>query len=54
MLNAGAGAGTLTAALLDRGYRVTSVDMSEPFVARLREVTIERGGDGAPTWRGPT
>jgi SAM-dependent methyltransferase len=47
VLNAGAGAGTLTAALLDRGYRVTSVDMSEPFVERLREVTIERGGDGA-------
>lgn len=47
VLNAGAGAGTLTASLLDRGYRVTSVDMSEPFVERLREVTTERGGDAA-------
>ena len=36
VLNAGAGAGSLTASLLGRGYRVTSVDMSEPFLERLR------------------
>lgn len=43
VLNAGAGAGSLTASLIHRGYRVTSVDMSEPFVERLKEVTAGRG-----------
>ena len=43
VLNAGAGAGSLTASLLDRGYRVTSVDTSEPFLERLRAVTAEHG-----------
>jgi SAM-dependent methyltransferase len=43
VLNAGAGAGSLTASLIDRGYCVTSVDMSEPFVERLRDVTAGRG-----------
>jgi SAM-dependent methyltransferase len=47
VLNAGAGAGSLTASLLGRGYRVTSVDMSEPFLERLRAITAERGGDGS-------
>ena len=47
VLNAGAGAGSLTASLLDHGYRVTSVDTSEPFLERLRAVTAEHGGEGS-------
>jgi SAM-dependent methyltransferase len=47
VLNAGAGAGSLTASLLARGYRVTSVDMSEPFLERLRAVTARHGGEGS-------
>jgi SAM-dependent methyltransferase len=47
VLNAGAGAGSLTASLLGRGYRVTSVDMSEPFLERLRAITAEHGGAGS-------
>jgi SAM-dependent methyltransferase len=43
VLNAGAGAGSLTESLITRGYRVTSVDMSEQFVDRLRAVTAGRG-----------
>ena len=51
VLNAGAGAGSLTASLLERGYRVTSVDMSEPFLERLRAVTAEHGGpDSEVMW----
>jgi SAM-dependent methyltransferase len=51
VLNAGAGAGSLTASLLDRGYRVTSVDMSEAFVDALAGITAARGGaDSQALW----
>jgi SAM-dependent methyltransferase len=43
VLNAGAGAGSLTVSLIERGYHVTSVDMSEPFLERLRELSGGRG-----------
>jgi SAM-dependent methyltransferase len=43
VLNAGAGAGSLTASLLAHGYRVTSVDMSDPFLEQLRAITAAHG-----------
>jgi SAM-dependent methyltransferase len=45
VLNAGCGAGSFTLRLLDAGYRVTSVDASEPFVERVARLVRERGAD---------
>lgn len=43
VLNAGCGAGSFTLKLLDAGYRVTSVDASEPFVSHLAAELARRG-----------
>ena len=43
VLNAGCGAGSLTMKLIDRGFRVTSVDASEAFCAWVRRGLEERG-----------
>jgi len=43
VLNAGCGAGSFTLRLLDAGYDVTSVDASEAFVERVRQLVGDRG-----------
>ena len=43
VLNAGCGAGSFTLRLLDAGYEVTSVDASEAFVERVRQLVGDRG-----------
>jgi SAM-dependent methyltransferase len=43
VLNAGCGAGSFTLRLLDAGYEVTSVDASEAFVERVRQLVGARG-----------
>jgi SAM-dependent methyltransferase len=43
VLNAGCGAGSFTLRLLDAGYEVTSVDASEAFVQRVRQLVGDRG-----------
>jgi SAM-dependent methyltransferase len=52
VLNAGCGAGSLTLKLLERGYEVTSVDMSTLFVEHLKERLAERGFDPGRVERG--
>jgi SAM-dependent methyltransferase len=47
VLNAGAGAGSLTLKLVDAGLRVTSVDASRPLCDWVRESLRDRGADGA-------
>jgi SAM-dependent methyltransferase len=47
VLNAGAGAGSLTLKLVDAGLRVTSVDASEPLCDWVRESLRERGAEAA-------
>jgi SAM-dependent methyltransferase len=42
VLNAGCGAGSLTLRMLDAGLEVTSVDASEAFVGRLRQIVAGR------------
>ena len=43
VLNAGCGAGSFTLRLLDAGYEVTSVDASEAFVERVKQLVGNRG-----------
>src|SRR3954468_8333245 len=43
LLNAGCGAGSFTLRLLDAGYEVTSVDASDAFVERVRQLVGDRG-----------
>jgi SAM-dependent methyltransferase len=53
LLNAGAGAGTLTLKLVDAGLRVTSVDASADLCDWVRSALRARGADGAnPVLRG--
>jgi SAM-dependent methyltransferase len=48
VLNAGAGGGSLTVALIRRGYRVTSIDTSAAFLAALREELSRLGAGDHP------
>ena len=48
VLNAGCGTGSLSLRLLDKGYEVTSLDASEPSVARLAARVRELYGDSGP------
>jgi SAM-dependent methyltransferase len=48
VLNAGAGGGSLTVSLIRRGYRVTSIDTSQAFLAALRLQLAELGAGDNP------
>jgi len=52
VLNAGAGAGSLTLKLVEAGLEVTSVDASAQLCDWVRDALRSRGADGHPVMRG--